>query len=116
MKIQPVNFLIAIALSALLSYGLWSMDAPLKNYIAVGAFVFLAGTLTPCIGIHYEQARRAVNLKVLCAVFFLLGLVENVAFSLLDASATFYIITCSISFLISSSQANISEKTTFACF
>ena len=100
MKIQPVNFLIAIALSALLSYGLWSMDAPLKNYIAVGAFVFLAGTLTPCIGILDEQARRAVNLKVLCAVFFLLGLVENVAFSLLDASATFYIITCSISFLI----------------
>ena len=100
MRIHPVNFMIATALAALLAYGLWSLDAALKNYIAVGAFVFLVGTLVPGMGIQYEQTRRAVNLKVLCTVFFLLALAENLAFALIDASATSYIIVCSISFLI----------------
>jgi hypothetical protein len=100
MKLHAVNFMIAVAVSALIAYGLWSLDGPLKNFVAVGAFVFLAGTLVPCMGIEHEQARNAANLRIVCLLFFAIGVVLNVAFSFVGASQTVYILVCAIAFLI----------------
>ncbi len=100
MKINPVNFLVAIAISALMAFGLWSLDGELKNYVAVGAFSFLAGTLVPGIGIKYELVRRAVNLRIVSIVFFVIGLLINGAFSLINLSSTLYTIVSTIVFLI----------------
>lgn len=99
MKINPVNFLIAIVTSAVLAYALWSFGGDLRNYVAVGAFVFFAGTLGPMIGANFEHARRGANLRVVSGVFFLLGLIINVLFSTILLSATFYIVASALVFL-----------------
>ncbi len=100
MKVNTVNFMIAVALSALLAYGLWSLDGALKNFVATGSFVFFAGTLAPCIGINFERARSAANLRVVCIVFFLVGAALNAAFAFVGSSQTLYIIVAAVLFLI----------------
>lgn len=100
MKINPVNSLIAVVLSALLAYALWSLDGKLKYYIAVGAFVFFAGTLLPLIGASYENSRGSINLRVVSSVFFVLGLILNGVFGIFSLSATAYILSSAIAFLI----------------
>lgn len=100
MKINPVNCLIAIALSAIIAFALWSVDGELKNYVAVGAFVFFAGTLVPMLGGNYECARNEANLRVMSGIFFVIGLVINGLFSAISYSATAYIIISSLAFLV----------------
>jgi hypothetical protein len=100
MKINPVNALIAIVLSAVMAYALWSLSGDLKNYVAVGAFVFFVGTLLPLIGGSYEQARSGVNLRVVSGTFFVLGLVLNSVFGIFSFSATAYIVTSALIFLV----------------
>lgn len=100
MKIHAVNFLVAFAISAFVAYGLWSMDGDLKNYIAIGSFAFLAGTLVPAIGIDYEYTKRAVNLRVVCGSFAVIGFLISLACSFVGSSPTLYIIVSAISFFI----------------
>ena len=100
MKINPVNSLVAVFVGALLAYALWSMGGDIRNYVAVGAFVFFVGTLLPLIGGSYDYPRSAVNLRVVAGVFFVLGLIINVLAALLDFSATAYIIISALVFVI----------------
>lgn len=100
MKINPINFLIAVLVSAILAYALWSFGGDLRNHIAVGAFVFFAGTLAPMIGGSYELARNGTNLRVTSAVFFGLGLSINGLFSMIALSATAYIVVSAVVFLL----------------
>lgn len=101
MRIHPVNFLIAILICALLTYGLVSLDANLmKGTIGIGSFIFLSSTLAVSIGFSFEGARAAVNLKVLSLLFFVCGLVLNLLFALLWSSQVSYIISCGILFLV----------------
>ena len=100
MKINPVNALVAVLLSALLAYALWSLGGDLKNYVAVGTFVSLAGTLVPMIGGSYEYARNGFNLRVVSGVFFVLALGINVMFASISLSATAYIVTNGALFLV----------------
>ena len=51
MKFRLVNAMIAVAVSALLAFGLWSFNGELKNYVAVGTFLTLVGTLMPLMGL-----------------------------------------------------------------
>lgn len=106
MKLNPVNFLIALGLSALIAFGLWSFESPLKNYIGVGSFVFLAGTLTPFMGIEFESPRRAVNLRVVCVFFFVVGLIINGGSVAFEPSPTFYVIANAITALLYAFLAN----------
>lgn len=107
MKINPVNALIAVLLSALIAYALWSADGALKNYVAVGAFFFLAATLVPLIGASYEQARKGVNLRVTSGVFCAIAVLDNVLFATVDFSATAYIVTTALFFLVYVLLANV---------
>lgn len=100
MKANIVNVLVAVFVSALTAYGLWNIENELKGYIAVGTFVFMASTLVPMIGGSYEYTRNAVNLRVVCAIFFVFGVGTNLFFSLVGMSAVSYIITISLLFLI----------------
>jgi hypothetical protein len=106
MKINPVNSLIAIVLSSILAYALWSLGGDLKNYVVVGAFAFFAGTLVPLIGGSYESAPSGVNLRVVSGVFFVLGLVINSVFGIFSFSATAYIVTSALVFLVYAFIAN----------
>lgn len=100
MKVNPVNSLIAVMLSTIMAYGLWSLGGELKNYVAVGAFVFFVGTLLPLIGGGYGQTRNGVNLRVVSGTFFVLGLVVNSVFGIFSFSATAYIVTSALIFLV----------------
>lgn len=100
MTIKPVNSLVAVLLALLLAYALWSMAGDTRNYLAVGAFVFFVGTLMPLIGGGYEYPRSAVNLRIVSAVFFVLGLAINALAALLNLSPTAYIIGSALIFLI----------------
>lgn len=100
MKINPVNSLIAVLLSALLAYGLWSIEGNIRNYVAIGSFVFCVGTLLPLMGASYESARRGINLRVIAGVFLGLGLAINIAVPLLGLSAATYIIVSALVFLV----------------
>lgn len=101
MRIHPVNFLIALLISALLTYGLVSLEANvLKGATGIGSFIFSCTTLALAIGINVDSARTAVNLKVLSLLFFGVGLGVNLLFVLLWPSQVGYIICCGISYLI----------------
>ncbi len=99
MNVHPINSLIAVFVSALLSYGLWTMEGPLQNYVAVGSFLYFSATLAPAIGVDFVHARRAVNLRLVCWVFFVIALFINVLFALLPIGATLYIIGSAVTFL-----------------
>ena len=100
MKINPVNSLIAVVLSALLAYALWSIEGAIRNYVAVGSFVFCVATLLPLMGGSFENERRGINLRVIAGVFLGLGLAINVVFPLFEFSATAYIIVSALAFLV----------------
>ena len=100
MQINPVNALIAVLLSALIAYALWSFDGTLANHVAVGAFVFLVATLVPLIGGSYERPRNGFNLRVTSGVFCVIALLDNILFASFDFSATAYIVTTASLFLV----------------
>ena len=100
MRVHPVNFLVAIVISMLIAWGLWSLDGALRNYVAFGAMAFLAGTLIPCIGVSYESGRNAINFRIASGLFFVIGLLINSVFAVLDAGQTAYIIISATAFLI----------------
>mgnify|MGYP001351122725 CR=1 FL=1 len=101
MKFHPVNSLIAIVVSALLTYGIYSIDTNLnKTIISVGAFIFFATTLSVAIGIGFENSRAGVNVKLVSCVGFAGAILLNLLFAFFDFSQTSYVITMGITFLL----------------
>lgn len=100
MRPNAGNLLIALGISALMAYGFWAIGGDLRTYVGVGGFTYLAGTLIPAIGINYELQRAGVNLRIVCGIFFVLGLAINGGFALLGSSTTAYILVSAISFLV----------------
>lgn len=100
MKINITNFVIAIAISALLTYGLWSIEGnSLRNTISVGSFMLLSSTLALMLGVSFHLPRAATNIKVVSGVFFGIGLLINATFALMTLSQASYIIASGIAFL-----------------
>lgn len=100
MKLYPVNLAVAMLLSAVLAYGLWSAAGYLQYYVAIGGFVFFVLTLVPAIGILIDSGRRATNFKIVCALFFVVALLSNIIFSFMPASETVYLVFHGVVFLI----------------
>ena len=82
MKCNVILTTIAVALSALLAYALYSWckmtDANLLVSIFGGAT--LGCTLVTTLGVSFERSRTSVNIKVVSGVFALLFLVSNTIF------------------------------------
>ncbi|KAB2970617.1 hypothetical protein [Zoogloea sp.] len=101
MKVHPVNFLIAIVISALATYGLVSLESnTIRGFIGVGGFTFFASTLAVALGLSFNNARTGANIRVVAFCFFLISLLVNGVFALFNLSQTAYIITSGIFFLI----------------
>jgi hypothetical protein len=101
MKLNWVITIIAIAVSLLISYGLYSFhDSENNLLLTLGSFVFLATTLVITIGANFELPRTATNIRVISGVFFVVALASNLIFSFLIFSTPSYIITNGILFLI----------------
>lgn len=101
MKLNFVPTLIAVAVSLLIVYGLYSFhDSENKILLSLGSFVFLVTTLIITIGVNFEQSRSTTNIRVISGVFFLIALASNLIFSLFTFSSPGYIITNGILLLI----------------
>ena len=100
-QVKFFQLIIAIAMSVLISFGFYSMDIESnKLLIAIGGFVFFAITLACTIGIQFETAGVSTNVRVLSAIFFVVGLVSHVVFSFFSSSVPLYVIVNGIVLLV----------------
>jgi hypothetical protein len=100
MSVDFLRVLIAIAISLLLSYGLWSISEGMSVFILVGSVIFLSVTLMGAMAITLENGRSNINLSVFSYLFFVIGLIINFVFSFTEHSPVAYILTSGISFLL----------------
>lgn len=100
MRAHPLNLLIAVLISALLTYAMTNVDAnTIKGSFAVGSFILLSSTLGTVIGLEFYNGRTAVNFKVLAGTYFVLGLALQIVFCFGLFSQTSYIVTNGVAFL-----------------
>ena len=101
MKINFVQTIIAIAVSLLIAYGLYSFhDSENKILLSVGSFVFLATTLILTIGTSFELPRTTANVRVVSGIFFVVALISNLIFTFIAFSIPSYVITNGILLLV----------------
>ena len=94
MKINTVKFIFAIAIAILLGF-ICEIIAPEvdgKNWIsfAVGTVTIAAG-LIPAIGLIYQNAMRAVSIKVFAWIMSIALIASNIIFACFDYKADLYI-------------------------
>ena len=101
MKLNVVQTIIAIAVSLLIAYGLYSFhDSENRLLLSLGSFVFLATTLVTTIGVNFEQSRTTTNIRVVSGIFFTIAFVSNLIFSFSKFSTPSYVIINGILLLI----------------
>jgi len=101
MKINFVPTIIAIVISLLISYGLYSFhDSENKILLSAGSFVFLATSLVMAIGASFEFPRTTTNVRVVSGIFFTIALISNLIFAFINFSVPSYIIINGILLLV----------------
>lgn len=101
MKINFVQTIIAIAVSLLIAYGLYSFhDSENKILLSAGSFVFLTTTLILTIGTSFELPRTTTNVRVVSGIFFAVALISNLIFTFIAFSIPSYVITNGILLLV----------------
>lgn len=101
MKINFVQLLVGVAISTLISYGLYNFhDGENKILLSIGSFIFLSITLGLSIGASYEYPRTTTNVRVISGVFFLVGLISNLIFTFINFSEPSYIVINGILLLV----------------
>lgn len=101
MKINFVQTIIAIVLSLLIAYGLYSFhDSENKILLSTGSFVFIATTLVLSIGISFQLPRTTINTKVISGIFFAVALISNLIFTFIKFSVPSYVIINGILLLV----------------
>lgn len=102
MKLDFIKTIIAIAVSCLIVYGFHLLNT--EDYTEVriiGSLIFLIPTLTLAIGVRFDLPRTDALIKTISMIFFGLGIVCNIIFSLMSyKEPSYYIIVCGIFFLI----------------
>ena len=101
MKINLVQTIIAIAVSLLISYGLYSFhSSENKILLSAGSFVFLATALVMTIGASFELPRTTTNIRVVSGIFFVIALISNMIFTFVNFSVPSYVIINGILILV----------------
>jgi uncharacterized membrane protein YgaE (UPF0421/DUF939 family) len=93
MKINLIQSIIAVALGALIAYGLFSFHkGENKQLLAIGSFIFLAITLLFATGAQFESARTTTNIRALSGLFFTIALISNSIFTFIDFIVPLYVV------------------------
>ena len=101
MKIDFIKTLIAITISLLIAYGLYSFhENDNKMLLSIGSFIFLSATLILSIGAGFELPRTTTNVKVVSGIFFAIALISNLIFTFISFSVPSYVITNGILLLV----------------
>ena len=101
MKINIVQSVIAIAVSLLIAYGLYSFhNSENKILLSAGSFVFLATSLVMTIGASFELPSTKINISVVSGIFFAIALISNLIFTFINFSTPSYVIINGILMLV----------------
>ena len=102
MKINVFPTIIAIALSALLSYGLFAFchTSSKENILAIGGFVCFAISLIIALAVRFNEKRTSVNTAVLGWVFFIILMVSHIIYAFVQFSTPAYVIVNGIILLV----------------
>lgn len=101
MKLNFITTIIAIAVSLLIAYGLYSChNFENKILLSAGSFVFLATALVMTIGASFKLPRTSTNIKVVSGIFFAIALISNLIFTFINFSVPSYIIINGILILV----------------
>lgn len=84
----------SVVFAALLSYLMYCLagDSEYNAVFGCGSIVGFVVTIVPLFGVKYERSRIGVNLSALSAIFFVLFLVCNSCFAMLDGRIRYFII------------------------
>lgn len=102
MKVNFVNSLIAVAISALLAYVCYEICdyERIQWVITIGAFITIALPALFAIGVSVKEQRGSIMLKTLSYVFFIMELVANGIFVFFDFQVPLYVIINGLLLLI----------------
>lgn len=101
MKVIKTQFIIAISLSILISYGFYSFCyEKQKITLSIGSFILNSIVLTFAFGIEYSNNKKKINLSAISFLFFLISLAFNIVFSLTNFSNEVYFLVTGIIVLI----------------
>lgn len=99
MKFNVINTVIAVILSALLSYLCFSISSyeSVRTLITVGSFLTIGVSLVASLGVKVpDYPRTSVLLKTVSSIFAALIVCDNIVFSFFDFSVPFYVILTGI--------------------
>ena len=100
MKLNAIETIIAIAISLLLTYGMYYFhNIGNKMLLSAGSFMFLSITLIITIAATFELPRTTTNIKVISGIFFVIALISNIIFTFINFSVPVYIITNGVGLL-----------------
>lgn len=98
MKMNPIMFVVSIALSTLAAYGFWAGTHDLLR--TIGSGICILSTITVILSFSLKNdGRNSVNLKVVAGVFFVILLIEQIVFAFNKVIVP-YIIVSSILLLL----------------
>ena len=102
MKLDFVKTIIAIALSALIGWGIFELcdPSPDAGLLAIISGIFLALAGIGCIGIQFENKRSGAVIQITCGVFFFITLIINLLFAIKGFGPARAIIVNMVVFLI----------------
>ncbi len=101
MKIDFIQTIIAIAVSLLIAYGLYSFhESENKILLSAGSFLFFSTTLVTTIGASFALPRTTTNIKVVSGVFFVIALISNLIFACINFSVPMYLIINGVVWLL----------------
>ena len=102
MKIDFINALVALAVSALLAWGAYSMTSveSLKTLVAIVSFVALAASSMCAIAIKTGEQRSSVVNRATSGAFFIFLIILNGAFTFFDFSRPLYVILNALTLLV----------------
>lgn len=101
MKVNVIPTIIALAISAIISYCFYSWcKSDNQLLLTIGGFVFIATTLVFSMGVSFAQPRTTTNVRVLSATFFVIALISNIVFMLLQFNPPVYILVNGILLLV----------------
>lgn len=100
MKINPITTIIAVLMCALLSYGFYIFNnTPIKELLCGGSFVLLFSTLFFSIGTRFSAYQTNINVRTTSFVFFVVFVVTNLFFSIVDFNKDIYIVVHGLALL-----------------
>ena len=101
MKVNGITTIIALAISAIVSYCLYSWcKSDNQILLDIGSFVYCATTLIFTMSVSFESKRTTTNIRFLSGTFLALGIISNAIFTFVQFGSPIYILINGIMLLI----------------